>query len=402
VRVLYTVTAFARDEHDVITPWLTETIDRLRDRGIETEVLAPSYRGSGDHMIGRTRVHRFRYAPRPLETLTHDQTAPDRIRERPQYSLLVPGYMAAGTAAATRLARSGRFDVVHAFWPLPHGVFGEAARRAGRIPLVLTFFGVELRWMRSQLPFFQPLMRSVIRRSAAVTAISSHTAAEVRRLVPHAEIVNIPFGAAIQPATCREPEYEPRDPSAPLKLLFTGRLVQRKGVSVLLRAVAAVRGTHDLRLAVVGDGPLRDSLRAEAGALGLADVVEFTGFVSSAELSRRFSDCHAFVLPAVEDDKGDVEALGVVLIEALLHGRPVIASASGGIPEIALHERTGLLVTPGDVDGLAAAIRRLADDPELAQRLAREGRQHVMQRFAWDTVIDSLEQVYRRCVQGSR
>ena len=82
MRILYIVTAFPRWPGDVITPWLTETIARLSDRGVEVEVLAPSYRGSGDSHDQGIPVHRFRYAPARLETLTHDQTAPDRIRER--------------------------------------------------------------------------------------------------------------------------------------------------------------------------------------------------------------------------------------------------------------------------------------------------------------------------------
>jgi glycosyltransferase involved in cell wall biosynthesis len=401
VRVLFTVTAFARDPNDVITPWLTETIDRLRARSVDVEVLAPSYRGNHDHMIGETRVHRFRYAPAALETLTHDQTAPDRIREQPQYAALVPGYVAAGTRAAQRLARTGRFDVVHSFWPLPHGIFGMAARRAGHIPLVCTFFGVELRWMRTQLPFFAPLMRSIIRHSEAVTAISGHTAAEVRRLVPDAQIVTVPFGAAIAPAERTGEPRPPRTATDPFRLLFVGRLVERKGVAVLLAAIAALRDRR-VELTIVGDGPLQDDLRAQAARLGIADRVHFSGFVSAAEVSHSFSACDAFVLPAVEDAKGDVEALGVVLIEALLHDRPVIASESGGIPEIVLHERTGLLVPPGDSAALASAIRRLSDDPALARRLAEQGRRHVTERFSWDSITNTLVDVYTRVTATRR
>ena len=115
MKVLFLVTAYARHPTDVITPWLTETIRRLAVRGVEVEVLAPAYRGLATQRVDGVRVHRFRYAPRPWETLTHDQTAPDRIRERPWFLALVPGYVAAGSAAAARLARSGEFDVVHAF-----------------------------------------------------------------------------------------------------------------------------------------------------------------------------------------------------------------------------------------------------------------------------------------------
>jgi glycosyltransferase involved in cell wall biosynthesis len=103
----------------------------------------------------------------------------------------------------------------------------------------------------------------------------------------------------------------------------------------------------------------------------------------------------SFVLPAVRDSKGDVEGLGVVLIEALLHGKPVIASASGGIVDIVRHEETGLLVEPGDPRALANAIERYADDPALAARLAAAGRAHVLEEFSWETIIDRLEGVYR-------
>jgi glycosyltransferase involved in cell wall biosynthesis len=163
-----------------------------------------------------------------------------------------------------------------------------------------------------------------------------------------------------------------------------------------------LRGERAVELMIVGDGPLQDSLRERAARLGISDVVRFTGFVPATELSRQFSECDAFVLPAVEDSKGDVEALGVVLIEALLHNRPVIASESGGIPEIVLHEQTGLLVPSGDVAALAAAIRRMSDDPALASRLAEQGRRHVMERFSWDTITSTLVDVYTRVTAAKR
>src|SRR5690606_32281988 len=154
-------------------------------------------RGLGEQRVEGVQVHRFRYAPRAWETLTHDQTAPDRIRERPRYLALVPPYLLSGVREAARLARTGGFDVVHAFWPLPHGLLGLAAKRAAGIPLVSTFFGVELTWMESQLPFLRPTLRWIARRSDAVTVISSYTAAQLRRSVPEADSVVIPFGATV-------------------------------------------------------------------------------------------------------------------------------------------------------------------------------------------------------------
>lgn len=390
MNVLYIVTAYPRWEGDVITPWLTETIRRLRESGVSVEVLAPAYRGGGAEELDGVRVHRFRYAPAALETLTHDQTAPDRIRERPRYAALVPSYVAAGSLAAAKLARSGRFDVVHAFWPIPHGIAGAAAKWLGGVPLVSTFFGVELTWVAGQLRPLAPVLRGVVRASDAVTVISSHTATRLRELVPGGRVVTIPFGAAVAPAV--RVASRPRAPGDPLRLLFIGRLVERKGVRFLLDALG--RTDSSVTLTVVGDGPLRGALEAHAAALGLGGRVEFTGAVTSSHLTERLENADALVLPAVEDRKGDVEGLGVVLIEALAHGRPVIASASGGIVDVVKDGETGLLVPPADAAALADAIERFRTDPALAARLAESGRSHVADVFSWEGIIERLNWLY--------
>ncbi|HEU0299237.1 MAG TPA: glycosyltransferase, partial [Longimicrobium sp.] len=297
MKVLYLVSAYARDPGDLITPWMVQTIHRLRPLGVDVEVLAPSYRGLRSHEADGVRVHRFRYAPRPWETLTHDQTAPDRIRERPLFLGLVPGYVAAGSLAAARLARTGGFAAIHAFWPLPHGLIGLAAKRASGVPLVSTFFGVELTWMEKELPFLGPVLRRIVRGSDAVTAISTYTAERLKRQVPGASPAIIPFGATVEP---RAELPAPRtDPDAPFELLFVGRLVERKGVHLLLDALAALPAERRVVLRVVGDGPERPRLQARAERLGLMDRVVFHGFVPREELEARMEGCDCFVLPAV-------------------------------------------------------------------------------------------------------
>jgi glycosyltransferase involved in cell wall biosynthesis len=396
VKVLYIVTAYDRHPGDGITPWLVETIHRLGAVGVEVEVLAPSYRGLGDGRVDGVMVHRFRYAPARLEDLTHDQTAPDRVRERPSYLGLLPGYALAGSLAARRLARTGRYDLVHVHWPLPQALLGWAARRAGSVPLVCSFYGVELTFARrSRVPGLVPFLRRAIRTADAVTAISTYTTSLVRA-VHDRPVELIPFGATV-PIPVQPP---PLAPSPPFRLLFVGRLVERKGVRHLLDAVAHARAAGvDVTADVVGEGPIRPALEAHARARGLGSAIRFHGFVSDQELIRHYADCHAFVLPAVVDEKGDVEGLGVVLIEALAYARGVIASAAGGITDIVHHDRTGLLVPPGDAVALADAIRGLARDPARLARLGAAGRSHVEQHFAWDAVIGKLVDLYSR-LQG--
>ena len=392
MRALYLVSAYPRSPDDVITPWMVETIRRLRERGVEVEVLAPSYRGLGGQEVDGVRVHRFRYAPRPWETLTHDQTAPDRIRARPAFLGVVPGYVAAGSLAAARLARSGRFDVLHAFWPLPHGLLGLAAKRASGVPLVSTFFGVELTWMERDLPFLAPVLRGIVRGSDAVTAISTYTADRLRRQVPSADPVIIPFGATVEPGGLAPPP--PRPPGGAFELLFAGRLVERKGVHLLLDALAMLRDGPPVLLHVVGDGPERARLEARARVLGLGAAVAFHGFVPREELEMRMAGCDAFVLPAVVDAKGDTEGLGVVLLEAMGYGKPVVASAAGGIVDIVRDGRNGVLVPPGDAAALAGAVRRLMGDAAAARAMGEAGRADVRAGFSWEVIVGRLVEVY--------
>jgi glycosyltransferase involved in cell wall biosynthesis len=392
VKVLYLVTAYARDPSDVITPWLVETIRRLRARGVEVEVLAPAYRGLGSQTLDGVRVHRFRYAPAGWETLTHDQTAPDRIRQRPWFLGLVPGYVAAGSRAAARLAREGHFDVLHAFWPIPQGLLGLWASRKTGVPLVSTFFGVELTWMERQFPFLAPLLRRIVSGSAAVTAISTYTAERLRQQVPGVEPEIIPFGAAVD-APAEAPAYT-YDGQRPFELLFVGRLVERKGVHLLLDAMARLPEEREVVLHVVGDGPELVALQEQLRVLRLAERVVFHGFVSTYELQRRLETCDAFVLPAVVDAKGDTEGLGVVLIEAMSYARPVIASAAGGIVDIVQDGRNGLLVPPGDARALAAAIASMIDDPARARAFGLAGREDVARHFSWDAIADRLKEIY--------
>ena len=393
MRALYIVSAYPRHPGDVITPWLVQTIHRLRERGVGVEVLAPAYRGLATQEVEDVRVHRFRYAPSRWETLTHDQTAPDRIRERPAYLGLVPPYVLSASARAARLARSGEFQVIHAFWPLPHGLIGLAAKKLSGVPLVSTFFGVELTWMESQLPFLRPVLQRIVRGSDAVTTISTYTAARLRRSVPDVNPAIIPFGAAVEPRGEEAGRVRERN-QGPFELLFVGRLVERKGVRVLLDALARLSDRGDVFLRIVGDGPKREALEAQAAELGIGGRVRFTGTLSEEDLAEHFARCDALVLPAVVDAKGDTEGLGVVLIEAMSYGKPVIASGVGGIVDVVQHGRNGLLVPPNDAEALAGAISTLLSHPQRAKTMGLQGRDDVQDAFSWESIMDRLVQIY--------
>ncbi len=414
MRVLHVATAFARHEEDPITPWMVELLHGLQRQGAEVEVLAPSYRGMDDHVVHGIRVRRFRYAPAVLETLTHEETTPDRIRHRPWYGLLLPAYLLGGLVPSVRLGLGGSYDVVHVHWPMPHALFGSALRLAsrGRTTVVSSFYSVGLTWVEHRLRWLRPLLAWSARSADALTANSTATADKVRRLVDTPVRV-VPSPASFGEGEGRgaegsgdggagqEPARPPLDGNGPVELLFVGRLVERKGVEYLVRALPRILEERPARLTIVGEGEWEEEIRRAVADCGVGRRVRLTGYVSRERLKELYRTSDLFVLPAVVDEKGDTEGLGVVLLEALLAGRPVVASAAGGIVDIVKPGRTGWLVPPGDPEALARAVLEAARDPEEARRRAAEGKRHVLEHFSADRIAGELLEVYRRA-SGSR
>src|SRR5207253_93512 len=401
MRILHVVTAFPRSPDDVIVPWLVELLKRLQAAGHEVEVFTSSYRGAPDQVGSGIPVHRFRYFPRRWERLTHEEAAPDRMKRSLLYRLMPACFVVAGMIAAWRLCRRQRYDVIHVHWPFPLALFGWAAQRARPAALVTTFYGVELRWVKTAMPFFRGFLKWAARRSDRVVAISSYTADEVRELV-QVPIEVIPYTTSLPaPAV---PRAERRSAAAPFTVLFVGRLVERKGVSHLVDAVSLLLPLPgaDVRLVIVGDGPERPRIEARIREKRLDGRVAVRGRVSDAELQAAYAAADAFVLPAVVDRRGDTEGLGVVLLEAMNHRVPVIASAIGGITDIVEDGVSGLLVPPGDATALAAALERLARAPDLSVSLGDAGYRRLHERFSWEAITRRWVEVYNAAVARQR
>jgi glycosyltransferase involved in cell wall biosynthesis len=394
MRILHIVTAFPRQAGDPIAPWLVELLRRLHSRGHEIDVLASSYRGLGDEDHDGIRVHRFRYFPARWERLTHEETAPDRMRRSPLYAVMPLFFLVGGMWRAWQLARRKRYDIVHVHWPMPMALLAWAARRARRMPMVTTFYGIELRWVQSRLPFLRWLIRWSAKASAQVVAISTYTARELRKFV-NVSIEVIPYTAELSPPLSAPAHSQEAERS----ILFVGRLIERKGVSHVIRALGAVRQRTPARLVVIGEGPERPQLEQLARDVGVAAHVDFRGRVSDEELRRAYAAADVFVLPSVLDARQDTEGLGVVLLEAMNYSVPVIASDIGGITDIVQHERTGLLVPPGNEAALANALTCVLGDRALARSLGEAGRQRLREAFSWDAIVDRWEEVYARATR---
>lgn len=198
-----------------------------------------------------------------------------------------------------------------------------------------------------------------------------------------------------QPASSSQPTRDSLGIPPGFKVIaVVAQLIQRKGHHVLLDALPAVLHRHpDLRVLVFGKGPLLASLKARVVAMGLDAIVRFEGF--RTDMNKVLPAMDLVVHPAL------MEGLGVSLLEAAASGVPIIASRAGGMPEIVVDRVNGMLVEPGDVEGLTEAMTRMLADEELRRTQGIAARRHVLSRFAIPAMIEGNHRVYQELTARS-
>jgi len=397
MNILYITTAFPRFSNDSITPWLVKTINLMKNKGVNIDVYTSAYKGLTYNSINNINVYRFRYFFSSLERLTHEEMTLERMKKGLIFKLLPFFYLIFGSLGIIFHCKRRKYDIIHVHWPFPNFIFGYIASNILNVPVVSTFHGVGLRYIKNLKLNLRPFIKWVVKNSNLITVNSSHTEKELNPYnVENIEI--IPFGASVE----SKGEIEFNNYTEGFRILFVGRLVERKGVEYLLEAIKLLKDREGLsvRLTVVGEGNKKEYLLEKKRKLKLYDKdVIFKGMISEQELIRQYQLCDIFVLPAIIDSTGDTEGLGVVLLEAMSFGKPVIASRVGGIVDIVKDNKTGILVNEKSPSELAQAIKYLIENPEEKRRLSKKGYEFQKKNFSWDSITESLINNYQNLIK---
>lgn len=372
--------------------FVREAILRCSPTGAKFTVFAPAYEASKSYVLDGVKVYRFRYCIKRFENLVRDG-APTKLQKQPLYLLAAALYIFLGTLQLFWVCRQQKPDLLQIHWPFPHGLMALPSSILLGIPMVFSFHGGEL-MLVNKFGFVGDILRWLLPLAKGVTANSSFTAGLIRKFY-EGPVRVIPYGLTLE---AKPPLHLP--PGEVPKLLFVGRLDERKGLRYLLEALPLVLAKQPVRLHVVGKGILEQEIKSQCQALGLNNVVDFLGFVSKEELADEYAGCEIFVLPAIIDSKGDTEGLGIVMIEALAHQKPVIASAVGGIVDVIQSGITGLLIPEKNPEALAQAILTLLSDPIKATEMGQKGLADVQVRFSWSRIIPMWEEVFATAMYG--
>ena len=282
-----------------------------------------------------------------------------------------------------------RADVVHVFTGSSTflGVFSLILARLVGATTVMSIFG------REDLEFPGRVSGTLFRVSTALAESIDVNSAATGSLLPNRvkNKTHVLLGAAEEYAT------EPSNPrSSSPRILFVGRLVARKGVDDLLAAFAIIEARlPEARLVIVGDGPERGQLESLTARLGVSQKVSFRGTLVGKMLENAYQDSTVFVLPSkdVASDPAN-EGLGLALIEASMHSKPLVGTLHGGIPEVIKDGQNGILVPPANPEVLAQAIISVLTDEDRARAMGEAALRIARDRFSWDRATDVLLESY--------
>lgn len=365
MRICLLTSSYPRYEGDIAGNFIRGLCNELAARGMLIEVVAP-----GDTQIhsplpdAGIRVHRFRYAaPRRLQALAYGDGLEENLRRRPLRMLLFPSFLSSFLHTAWRVARG--CDLVWSHWLFPAGLIGGLASRITEKPHVLTLHSSPPRAAK-------PLARFIIGDNCRVVAVSRGLAAQAHGAlnIPDERIRHIPMGARTIFLEKNMQELRSRyQLDDRFTILYMGRLVPIKGVETLVQAMKDIPGSV---LVIAGEGGQLQRLREMARRLNAP--VRFEGFVHGVKKLDLLSLCDIFASPSLVMNGGRQEGMPVSVIEALAAGLPVVASSTGGLPELITDGHNGFLVPPGDAPALSCAIRALRNDQALRERMSRNAR----------------------------
>ena len=389
MRILFVTHNFPRFAGDAAGSFVLRLAVALQQLGATVDVIAPGAPGyESEAMIEGVKVCRVRYGKDDDMNLAYHGTMAEAVRGswRGRFRLLslLRSLRAAAKEQVRSAHREGKpYNVVHAHWWFPSALAIWHAFPTTVLPMVVTMHGSDVRLAVGIAPA-RALMRAVIQKAARVTAVSSWLADSASQVAGATRIL-------VEPMPVDTRYFEPGGTAQRAGVLFVGRLNEQKGLSTLLE-VMALEPLREATLTIVGNGPDEPSLREKASGLGLDGRIIWSGAVAQPQLVNFYRECEVLAVPSTN------EGLGLVAVEAQLCETPVVAFASGGIPDVVRMNSGGTLVREGDIRAFALSLSRLLEDKSLARREGELARLAMIAHFAPAEVGARYLALYRESV----
>jgi glycosyltransferase involved in cell wall biosynthesis len=289
-----------------------------------------------------------------------------------------------------QLTRKNKYDVIYYFFCLPTGALSLLPGKHKRIPYIISLRGsdVPLYDMHNEAlqlvhKLLKPVTKHILRKAKKITALSESLKATALQTYPDMNIEVIPNGIELDMFS---PCEHAKSNGGKMRLLTVSRLVERKGIQHILNALAQLR-EENISLVIVGAGCYESYLKTLCNKLQLESVVSFYGFCLRDHLPRLYNESDIFCLPSL------AESFGVVLVEAMACGLPIISTKTGGIPDL-IGSENGILVDPGNVDEIRKAILMLKNNEKMRMDMGNASREKVAKNYTWEKVTQKYLKIY--------
>lgn len=397
MRICILTSSFPRFKGDSAGIFLYNLCSWLTCKGVEIEVVAPHDSDfKFTESLGKIHINRFPYFyPLKFQQLCYSSGILKNIKKNLLAKVQLPLFVGFQIIYTFWIIKKKNIDIIHAHWSLPQGFVGILCKQLLQIPCITTIHGTDV--YRFKFSLFKNLNAFVINHSDICTANSSATSKMAQTISEAKKIEIVPMGVNtsffkkhIKPGSIRGKFGVDGN-----VILYVGRLIDWKGIDYLINAMPRViDAVPKTKLFIVGSGPLKSDLLKLSERLNIKKSIIFIDAVSQSDLIDFYSLADLFVMPSIINDKGETEGLGVVLLEAMACGLPVIGTNVGGIRDIIKDGQTGLLARQKDSDDLATKIIRLFSDERLKIKIVENGFKLIEEKFTWDVVSDRFIQIY--------
>jgi glycosyltransferase involved in cell wall biosynthesis len=401
--LLVFTSTFPRWENDTDPPFVFELARRLID-DFNVHVLTPHYPGAKTHeSINGITIHRFRYFFKKYEILAGSVGILPTLKRNKMYYLLVPFFLFSGLVSLSRLIAKLKPDLIHSHWLIPQGLLTAISTRFFcTTPFIVTIHGADLFALKGK--YFILLKAFVIKHAAKVAVVSNIMREVVEKQYPFVQNLEVlPMGVDGQIFNTykRNRNYWLSQFPTEMRILFVGRLSEKKGVKYLLEAAAILlKENLEFKITIVGDGELRSGLQNYADQISVGEYIEFLGSKPNSDLPDIYIQNDVFIGPSIEASSGDTEGLGLTFIEAGMSGCLILGTSVGGIEDVILEKQTGLVVPQKDGRAIAEAILYAQNNKAEMTNLIKNCRKHCKNNFDWKYVASEYIVRFQEILQA--
>jgi len=371
-----------------------EQVKALVERGVEVQVVSPV--PWAPFPVNRMRRKWKAYSEIPVQSVW------DGIKVwYPRYLTFPKAWFFASSGrrmhygikdVVAKIYQEFPFDLIHAHVALPDGFAGALVARAFGVPLVVTIHGQDAYTTIRRNSRCREAVRWTLEEATRVIVVSGPLRTALEKGLGRLQNIVVIHNGVSRDKICVSPRVQAGSSKV---VLSVGYLIERKGHEFVLKALARLQSKHpDVQYIIVGTGPCKNKLQNLAASLGLHDRVHFKGFVPNDQLPSIYGSCDVFALPSWD------EAFGVVYLEAMANGKPVIGCQGEGIEDFVEHGKTGLLVKSRDVDSLVEALDFLLSHPEEARAMGERARKLVLENYTWEKNAEKTIAIYKEVLNA--